>query len=73
MRKPVKPIKPKTQTTREEWNEANPLKVRELIEILKNFDQNANVYIGISDSNGNVKEVYDYAIADNADGTFFAV
>ena len=62
----------KNHPLREEWDNENPLKVGELIEILKNFDQNSPIYIEMADGRGNVKRSCKYAIADDDNSVFFA-
>ena len=53
---------------RTDWDTKHPLKVGELIEILKNFDQDSTIRV----SDG-VRDIYDFAVADDGDGTFFAI
>lgn len=60
------------KTPRTEWDNNHPLKVAELIEILKNFDQDLPIYIEMADGNGNVSRSCQYAIADDDESVFFA-
>ena len=72
MRKPIKAQKPiKKVVTRRDWSEDDKITVRELIEVLKTFDQDMPICVGIS-KNGKVSEDYSFAVADADDHVFFA-
>lgn len=65
-----KPIAKKP--TRNHWDNHNPVKVGELVEILKKFDASLPFYIEMADGRGNVVRSCEFAIADDDDSVFFA-
>ena len=52
-------------------DKSNPCTVAELIEILRNFKQDAPIYVEVYDGKGGVEEHYNFAVADDCDDNVF--